>query len=310
MAVRPAPLLERRVAVMGTTAHVVLVDGDRRALSAAVDRLHDLDERWSRFRPGSEISRLNDHAGSPRRVSPETALLVGLAQDGWKRTSGRFDPTLLQALQAAGYTDGLPGDGPVAVRPPPEHDPQLCGRIVLDRSAGTVCLPAGAGFDPGGIGKGLAADLVTAELAVTGAAGACVNVGGDLRVWGHGPHEQRWRVAIPAWDDQVLAVGPGAVATSAITRRAWTVGDQRLHHLIDPVTRRPADTRIAAATVIAPAAWLAEVYALAALLSTPERAVDDLRGWRVDGCIVDVDGGTHATPRITSPRVTTPRPTA
>jgi thiamine biosynthesis lipoprotein len=270
-------------------------------LSAAVDRLHDLDERWSRFRPDSEVSRLNDRTGSPQRVSAETALLVGLAQEGWRRTSGRFDPTLLQALEAAGYTDRLPGDGPVTVRPPPDHDRQLCGRIALDRRAGTVCLPAGAGFDPGGIGKGLAADLVTADLAATGATGACVNVGGDLRVWGHGPHATQWRVAIPAWDDQVLAVGPSAVATSGTTRRAWTVAGQRLHHLIDPVTRRPAATRIATATVIAPAAWLAEVYALAALLSTPQRAADDLRRWRVEGCLVDVDGGTHATSRIAAP---------
>jgi FAD:protein FMN transferase len=108
-------------------------------------------------------------------------------------------------------------------------------------------------------------------------------------------------VAIPAWDDQVLAVRPSAVATSSITRRAWTVAGQRLHHLIDPVTRRPADTTIATTTVIAPAAWLAEVYALAALLSTPQRALDDLRGWRVEGCIVDLDGGVHATPGLAAP---------
>jgi thiamine biosynthesis lipoprotein len=292
---------------MGTTAHIVVVDGGRRALSAAVDRLCDLDARWSRFRPDSEVSRLNDHAGSPQRVSPETALLVGLAQDGWRRTSGRFDPTLLQALRAAGYTDGLPGDAPVVVSPPPDHDPQLCGQIVLDRSAGTVCLPAGAGFDPGGIGKGLAADLVTAELAATGVAGACVNVGGDLRVCGRGPHEQRWRIAIPAWDDRVLAIGPSAVATSGITRRAWTAAGQRMHHLIDPVTRRPAESGIAAATVIAPAAWLAEIYSLAALLSTPERAIADLRGWHIEGCIVEVSGATRATARLSAPRLSAAR---
>jgi FAD:protein FMN transferase len=302
MLLHSATVRERHVTVMGSTAHIVLVDGRRRAVSAAVDRLRDLEYRWSRFLPDSETSRLNDHAGSPQRVSAETALLVGLAQEGWRRTAGRYDPTLLHALRAAGYTDAVPrrpltrgGDAA-----PAGHAADLCGRIVLDHSAGTVCLPTTAGFDPGGIGKGLAADLVAADLVATGAAGVCVNVGGDLRVWGRAPHDSRWRISTPAWEDRVLAVTAGAVATSGVMRRTWTVAGRRHHHVIDPATLRPSDTGIVGATVVAPAAWLAEVYALATLLSTPEEALVDLRRWAVDGCIVEADGHVRATPRLTA----------
>jgi thiamine biosynthesis lipoprotein len=293
---------EQHVAVMGTTAHIVVVDGGRRLVSAAVDRLRDLEQRWSRFLPGSETSRLNRHAGAPQQVSAETALLVGLAQEGWRRTAGRYDPTLLHALRATGYTDGVP-DRPmahVAVVPPPAHEPQLCGQIVLDPSAGTVCMPASAGFDPGGIGKGLAADLVTADLVATGVAGACVNVGGDLRVWGRGPRDGRWRIAMPAWEDRVVALHAGAVATSGVTHRTWTVAGRLYHHVIDPATLLPSDTGTVGATVVARAAWLAEVYALAALLTTPPEALGDLRRWGVEGCIVEAGGRTWATPRLTA----------
>jgi FAD:protein FMN transferase len=302
MLLHSATVDERHVTVMGTTAHIVLVDGGRRAASMAIDRLRDLERRWSRFLPDSEISRLNDHAGSPQPVSAETALLVGLAQDGWRRTTGRYDPTLLHALRAAGYTDAVPrrpltrGD----VATPSDHDRDLCGRIVLDRRAGTVRLPATAGFDPGGIGKGLAADLVAGDLVAAGVAGVCVNVGGDLRVWGRGPRDGRWRISTPAWDGRVLALAAGAVATSGVTGRTWTVAGQRYHHVIDPATLRPSSTGIESATVVAPAAWLAEVYALAALLGSPEDALADLRRWGVDGCIVEICGRVRATPRLTA----------
>lgn len=284
---------------MGGAAHLVLVGGSRRALGAAVERLHDLERRWSRFRPDSEITGLNDHPGRPRRVSTETVLLVGLAQEGWRRTAGRFDPTLLHALRAAGYGDALPRGAATPAAPTrTAHDPATCGRIALDRDAGTVCLPPGAGFDPGGIGKGLAADLVAGDLLDSGAAGACVNVGGDLRLWGHGPSGPRWRVAIPALPGRALALTDAAVATSGTTRRRWTVDGRVHHHLIDPATLRPSRTGIASATVAAPAAWLAEVYAVAALLSTPRRAVADLARWGVDGAVVADDGTARVSPGL------------
>ena len=57
-------------------------------------------------------------------------------------------------------------------------------------------LPAGAGFDPGGIGKGLAADLAVAEALTEGAAGVCVNLGGDVRLEGSAPDGGAYDVLI------------------------------------------------------------------------------------------------------------------
>jgi thiamine biosynthesis lipoprotein len=124
-------------------------------------------------------------------------VLIDLAQQGWRRTGGRFDPTLLAAVRRAGYDDDLARLPAVRQSLPATvgHHPMTCGWIVVDHHAGTVRLPAGAGFDAGGIGKGLAADLVSADLVSAGVTGGCVNVGGDLRVWGPGPVDLRVREA-------------------------------------------------------------------------------------------------------------------
>jgi thiamine biosynthesis lipoprotein len=307
------PTLRRSFTVMSSAGEITLVGGTPDALDAAVERLRDLEHRWSRFRTDSEISALNDHAGRPLRMSADTRVLIDLAVQGWRRTGGRFDPTLLAAVRRAGYDDDLARLPAVRQSLPATvgHHPMTCGWIVVDHHAGTVRLPAGAGFDAGGIGKGLAADLVSADLVSAGVTGGCVNVGGDLRVWGPGPvdlrvgeagrddppapDDRRWRVAAA---DRTIALTNAGVATSGIQRRAWTIAGRRMHHLIDPATLDPADTDVIAATVIAPTAWQAEIYSLAVIMGGVARARASLRRWDVDGLVVDRRGQVHATARL------------
>lgn len=269
-------------AVMGATVDVTVVGGDRVLLECARGRLTDLERRWSRFIPTSEVSRLNRAGGMPTRVSFETRLLVRRALDGYAITGGRFDPTLLGAILRAGYVESFERLG----RPRPRASMLLTGadRIEVDDEAGTVRIPAGVGFDPGGIGKGLAADLVAGELIGLGAAGVCVNVGGDLRVLGAAPDGEAWRVTVDApWDDGEpvarLRLVDGAVATSSRLRRRWVGNDHaERHHLIDPATDTSAHSPVLAATAVASEGWQAEVLAKAAFLDAGPglELIDDL----------------------------------
>src|SRR5207244_11191700 len=113
-----------------------------------------------------------------------------------------------------------------------------CTDIAVDGRE--VRLPAGTGFDPGGIGKGLAADMVVAEATASGAAGVCVNLGGDLRVTGLDPTDAAWTVAVEhplaATPLAYLGLRDGAVATSTTLRRRWQVEGQPRHHPLDPLT--------------------------------------------------------------------------
>src|SRR6476620_9217437 len=93
---------ERRFRAMGSDAHVVVV-GPERLADRAEARIADLERRWSRFDERSEVSALNRHAGDPVVVSTETVELVERALDAWRLTHGWFDPTVLGALERAGY---------------------------------------------------------------------------------------------------------------------------------------------------------------------------------------------------------------
>ncbi|HET7487811.1 MAG TPA: FAD:protein FMN transferase [Acidimicrobiales bacterium] len=260
----PAEPAEIRFPTMGTAAHVVVVGGPDGLAEQAVRRLAELERRWSRFLPDSEVSRLNRAGGRLAVVSPDTALLVERAVEAWQRTAGAYDPTVLPALVAAGYDRdfaAVPADGPAPAGeagPPPG-----CGGIVVHRPFNGVVLPAGVALDPGGIGKGLAADVVTAELVEAGAAGAMVNVGGDLRVRGEPPEGDTWSIAVehplhPERHLLELGLVDGAVATSSRLRRRWTRGGRALHHLIDPRTGQPVAGPLVAVTVVAADGWWAE----------------------------------------------------
>ena len=300
MATMVAPA-ELRFGAMGSDVHV-LVNGPADLLPVARDRVEELERRWSRFRPDSEISRLNALAGSPMAVSPETLGLVGRALEGARVTGGRYDPTVLGDVLRAGYDRSFEelGDGHGAAGGSPLG--RGWARVIVDPAGSSVTLPAGVGLDPGGIGKGYATDLVVEELRAAGAAGALVNLGGDLRADGPAPGGGSWVVAI----EHPLRPGPaatvtldrGAVATSSRVRRAWGPASGRRHHLIDPVTGAPADTGLAAVTVLAARGWQAEVLAKAAFLGGLDRGRALLTVAGADGLLVDDRGGLHPTGRF------------
>ena len=259
---------------MGAEAHLrVLGPKADELLACAEHRLADLEAWWSRFVPSSDLSRVNAGAGQAVEVQPETIEVVELAVVAWALTGGRFDPSVLPALVAAGYdrtftaiAAGRPGAGrwPEAARHPPPGVP----RWRCDVDAGTIRVPAGVQLDLGGIGKGHAADIVARELLASGATGACVNLGGDVRVTGSPPDGAAWTIAVqhPLEGASIvtLALADGAVATSTTAYRRW--GDDA-HHLIDPATGLPARTDLLAVTVVAGEAAWAEVVAKAALLA-------------------------------------------
>jgi FAD:protein FMN transferase len=280
--------------VMGSTAHVTVVGGGASLVETARERLDDLEARWSRFIPSSEISRLNHAEGHPCLVSEETRLLVRRALDGYTVTGGRFDPTLLGAVLRAGYVESFDRRPP---RPRASGSTLRTGahRIEIDETAGTVRVPVGVGFDPGGIGKGLAADLVSAELIELGATGVSVNVGGDLRVRGDAPHGEAWRIAIddPWGRSQPIArirLRNGAVATSSRLSRRWVRADGAVqHHLLDPDTGTSARTPVLATTVVAAAGWQAEVLSKAVFLDA-RRGLELLNARGSAGLVVLPDG--------------------
>jgi thiamine biosynthesis lipoprotein len=286
---------------MGTDAHVIVVGGPGGLEQRARARIAQLERRWSRFIDDSEVSALNRYAGAPVKVSPETVELVQRAIEAWRITDGLFDPTVLGAVIRAGYDRSFETLGPA----PQAHPNDLTlGAGDIEILDDVVRLPLGSGFDPGGVGKGLAADIVAEELRAAGAHGACVNLGGDVRLSGTNPSGGAWTVAVdhPWCADPITRLGilHGAAATSTTLRRRWHVDGEVRHHLIDPATGQPSTSDLTFVTVVAGHAWAAEVLAKAVLLRGTPHHFDLLGPMGAEAIAIDDRGNVDMTPGMTA----------
>lgn len=280
------------------------IDGET-LLDRAIARLDALERRWSRFLPDSEISTLNAHPGTPVAVSLDTVRLVEAMVHGWHATHGAFDPTLLGALVELGYAQSRTD---LTARTSLASGVDRRGRpeaILVDPEQAVVVLPPGTAIDPGGIGKGLAADLVVAELIAAGASGALVEIGGDVRVAGLAPDPgYGWIVAVDTAagtpvDTHVgtdtVALSDGGVATSTSRLRTWRFAGADRHHLIDPTTLRPSETDAISCTVIAGSASWAEAFTKVAFTLPPPAAISAFESRRLAASIT-----THTGERLTT----------
>jgi FAD:protein FMN transferase len=287
---------------MGSTAHVLVSGAGPACLDRAQERLAEMEERWSRFISDSELCRVNAAAGRTVPVSVDTARLIVRGVEAWRLTGGLFDPTVLAALEAAGYDRTFDAVGVDRGTPPPAGPGPApgCGgiRVTLDDLGGTVRLPPGTRLDLGGIGKGYAADQVASELRRAGAEGTCVNLGGDVRVSGPPPEGSTWSVGVADPRDvsdrprdlTVLSLRDGAVATSSRARRRWRRGGLDMHHVIDPRTGGPAETDLVAVTVVAAEAHWAEILAKCALVAGRDAGIRLLESHGLAGLLVSNTG--------------------
>ncbi len=242
-------MLTERFRAMGTSIELLLdapeSSAAREALAAARGEIARLEALLSRFRAGSELSRLNRERRM--RIGPDLARVLAEGLRMRRRTGGRFDPTVGRAVVAAGYDrdfDALGDD------PSPAGEPVAgAGVVVLDARWGWAALGPGVDLDLGAIAKGDAADRACAILSE---AGPClVNAGGDLVV--SGPRQDGpWPVGLATADGElVLDLERGAMATSGTDRRRWVRGGRTLHHAIEPRRGASAVTDLVRATAVA-----------------------------------------------------------
>ncbi len=237
------------------------------------DFIEAAERRFTRFSEDSELSALNRSAGSWFEASPEMYDVITQALRLHIFTRGLFDPSVLDALERVGYDrtlDEIRLHGAVMTALPGRPRTHRFSDLRLDPDGQRICLPEDLRIDLGGIAKGWIAEQAAHVLAEYSRACA-VDAGGDAFFIGRPEKSEFWRVTLEDPCDArcglaVLKLGPGAVATSAVTRRRWQQGGQERHHLIDPRTQEPAETDLHSVTVIAAHAVEAEVYAKSLLI--------------------------------------------
>jgi thiamine biosynthesis lipoprotein len=289
----PAAMRRWEFPAMGTTVSVVT---EATAVEQAGDEVRRLFAEWerrlSRFRPDSELSRLNADAGRPVVVSHLLFEVLEAALRAARATAGLYDPTLLRALERLGYDRSFEQVGvDVPAAPGPVPSGGGWRRVELDPKGRTVTLPPGVGVDLGGSAKGMAVDAAVERLRTLGIGAAMVSAGGDLRVHGLPPGGDGWPIAIEGPRAAVtIALTHGLLATSGIGRRRWRQGEVERHHLLDPRHARPAQTGRWSVTVAAATCAQAEVAAKTAFILGPSAGTDFLERKRLAGLLVARSG--------------------
>ncbi len=251
---------------MGVTVEL-LADASGSEVDAAfadvADEFERLEQVFSRFRPDSELSRLNLQGSAT--ASPELLEVVEAAVAARASSGGRFDPAVHDALVACGYDRTFSQIEDEDDRRPPGQTAPCGGSISIDQARGVITLGRGARIDLGGIAKGYAVDRACDLL---GSVSPClVNAGGDLAVRGLLTGDP-WPVGVEtAGEPLTLGLASGALATSGCDYRRWRRGGEEMHHLIDPTTGRPAVTDLLRVTAAGRTAVEAEIRAKCLLLA-------------------------------------------
>lgn len=304
-ATRAFPALGTRTfPALGTFASLLVTD--RRSLDLAAGLLAGelvaVDMACSRFRPDSELWRVNHAGGRPVQIGPLLVQALAAALSAAQATDGDVDPTCGRSLARLGYDRDFARarreTGGLAQPPVPAGGWR---QVELDRERRLVRIPETVMLDLGATGKALAADRAAARIAAAAGCGVLVNLGGDIRVAGEAP-PGGWRVGIlddlvfaeragDAVPRQTVLIRDGGLATSSTQARAWRRGGARLHHIIVPGTGLPADTCWRTVTVTAATCVDANTASTAAILRG-ERAAPWLNGLRLPARLVRRDGTT------------------
>ncbi len=300
----------RRFHAMGCTMTVQVAASDDLAdvaLDAAIAHIQTAEHSWSRFDPTSELSRLNAHSGRWVTVSPTLWGPLSEALTQSAATNGLYDPTILYAIQAAGYErsfDDLAAEvGPVAKT---HAQPGQWRALKLAEAKCQIKLPPNVGIDLGGIGKGLVAAQVIELLRPFGP--TLVDAGGDVAAGTAAPGYPGWPVAIAApasgnadSEDQDLLwvwLREATLATSGVDYRRWLQDGAPRHHILDPRTGEPAQTDLVTVSVLDPSAARAEAWAKAALVLGAEAAYVALTRRGLAALLVEQDGRVWMTPAL------------
>ena len=243
-----------RFRAMGTDVEVLAVGADaarwRRSARWPPTRWKRARRGGRRFRPDqralpAQRRRRRAGRGVDRHVRADHACRRRVARHAVGGTTRPCSPRSKRRATTATSTRSL---ARAPRRPRRRRGVPGCDGVELDDLVSAVRLPPGVALDLGGIGKGAAADEVSAELlgaGVPGVRGVLVNLGGDLRARGDAPAAARLggRRRRSARHRPHRRCSRSARARSPRARSCGGRGPAAivtLHHLIDPRTGEPA----------------------------------------------------------------------
>lgn len=254
--------------------------------------IKSFENRFSRFKPNSELTLVNSNSGSPTEVSDEFIALISKAYKLSEKTNGLYNPFVLPALQQAGYKGSWPNPNKFdKLLDYSERSKIVSYKNILIKK-NDLTIPKNSALDFGGIGKGYLLDQLADILESNKVQNYWISLGGDLICRGHNIENEPWAIGLSKADkpEEILSKITNtdgerlAIATSGITKRRG----ENWHHIIDPRTGVSADTKVQTATVSAKNGALADVYAKCLVIVGKDKASDLINGVTVHTAVLQV----------------------
>ena len=281
---------------MGTTFFCILVGGDKEIYDSIYERVSELEKSWSRFIADSELMLLNNNPDSEIKVSEFTLQLISEMKNGFELTGGLYDANVLAHLVDLGFGTSRIDSAKTTNWQAKALSTSTISDVDVDLQAMTVRIPKGVALDSGGIGKGLAADLICDYALQLGAMGVAVFAGGDVSVKGMSPDANGWNVRIsdPMNPDKFIGsvlLSRGGLATSSPL--GWSTGN--FHHIIDPRTKTSSNSNVIQATVITQKASQAEALSKMCVILNASEAIARIDSLGAAVLIVDTEHQIHTS---------------
>ena len=252
---------------MGVRARVVLYAPDQAsadsAVRAAYDRVAQLEDIMSDYRPDSELMQLCAKAGGPAvSVSDDLYFILSKCQELARRSDGGFDCTvgpLVKLWRAARKSRALPDTTELEAA-----KTRTGWRLLRVEKPNCVKLDrTGMLLDLGGIAKGYACDEAIKTIKAHGITSALIEMGGDIAVSDAPPGKDGWQIDIAnAPSHKTITLKNAAISSSGDIEQYIEIDGVRYSHIMNPKTGFGLTNRIAV-TVIAPNATTSDSLATA-----------------------------------------------
>ncbi len=281
---------------MGTSFFCILVGADKEVCDSIYSLAIELESKWSRFIPDSEVMLLNNNPDSMREVSDATLRLVSEMKLGFELTQGLYSGNVMGDLIDMGFAASRTNPANVTDWSAMSVGSKNLSDIEVDIDMKSVSVPRGVAIDAGGVGKGLASDLMSDYAMELGAMGIAVFAGGDVAVKGMAIDAAGWNVGIsdPRNSSDFIAsvsLSRGGLATSS--PMGWKINNA--HHIIDPRTHKSSDSDVLQATVITANASQAEMLAKMCVILQSYEALASIDALGATALIVDNSNQVHTS---------------
>ena len=226
---------------------------------------------------GSDIWQINHAKGGSVKTDPQTAAVVSAGLEYGRFSGGMFDITIGRLSTLWNFK------GNASVPTNTELDEARSTvdfrQVIVEGDTVRLTNPD-TWLDLGGIAKGFIADKLAEYVMERGAAGAVIDLGGDVIVAGEKPDGSPWRLGVRkpfGAQNELLGVVEtegASVVTSGIYERQFEEDGVLYHHILDPTTGMPVRSDVVSVTVVAENTMIGDALSTIILLVGSKRAAE------------------------------------